>query len=147
MLKRFSFVIAGAAIVLQACASAPDAGFAHITDPQQIFAAADWTDDLDEAVKSAGMGDRIPEMQARLNEKGGWPEKMKDGDARWYQPSIIRAYAVQEIARLDFHGQPAILLRVPANANDHMPDGWKPANDFYIVASTGAFATPAELPN
>lgn len=142
MPKRFSFVIASAAIVMQACASASNAASAHITDPQQIFAAADWTDDLDKATKSAGMGDRIPEMQARLNEKGGWPEKMKDGDARWFQQSIIKAYNVREIARLSFYGQPAALVVVPVSANQHMPEGWKPAEDFYVVV--GAAGVTAE---
>ena len=135
MLKRFSFVIASAAIALQACASASNAAPAHITDPQQIFAAADWTADLDKAAKSAGMAERIPEMQARLNEKGGWPEKMKDGDARWRHQSIIKGYDVREIARLNFYGQPAMLVVVPASANQHMPEGWKPAEDFYVVVA------------
>ena len=135
MLNRLSFVIASAAIALQACASAPDAAPSHISDPQQIFAAADWTDDLDKAAKAAGMAERIPEMQARLNEKGGWPEKMKDGDARWYQQSIIKGYSVREIARLSFYGQPAALVVVPASANQHMPEGWKPAEDFYVVVA------------
>lgn len=124
-----------AAIVLQACASAPNGGLIHITDPQQIFAAADWTDDLDKAVKGASWGDRIPEIQAHLDEKGGWPDKMKDGDARWYQQGIIKGYNVREIARLSFYGQPAALVVVPASANQHMPAGWKPAEDFYVVVA------------
>ena len=124
-----------AAIVLQACASAPNDGLIHITDPQQIFAAADWTDDLDKAATSAGWGDRIPEMQARLDEKGGWPAKMKDGEARWFQPDTIKQYNVRQIARLSFYGQPAALIVVPASANQHMPEGWKPAQDFYIVVA------------
>lgn len=127
-----------AAIVLQACVSAPNDGLVRITDPQQIFAAADWTDDLDKAAKAAGWGDRIPEMQARLDEKGGWPEKMKDGEARWFQPDTIRQYNVREIARLSFYEQPAALLVVPASANQHMPEGWKPTADFFlVVAATG----------
>ncbi len=124
------------AIVLQACASAPNDGLVHITDPQQIFAAADWTDDLDKAAKSAGWGDRIPEMQAHLDEKGGWPAKMQDGDTRWYQNSMIGHYNIREIARLSFYGQPAALVVVPASANQHMPEGWKPVTDFFIVIGT-----------
>lgn len=126
------------AIVLQACASAPNDGLVHITDPQQIFAAADWTDDLDKAAKSAGWGDRIPEIQAHLDEKGGWPAKMKDGEARWFQPETIKQYNVRQIARLSFYGQPAVLIVVPASANQHMAEGWKPAQDFYMVVAVTA---------
>lgn len=135
------------ALALQACATTPATTYLHIADPQQLFSAADWTPDLDAAVKAAGLADRIPEIQAHMDEKGGWPDKMKDGDARWLQMRTIMNYKVEEIVRLDFHGQPAILVRVPANANAHMPEGWKQVDDFYIVVATGAFVTPAALPN
>ena len=133
MARRFSFALAGAALVLQACASTPNDGFVHIADPQQIFAAADWTEDLDKAAKAAGWDKRIAEMQAALNEKSAWPAKMKDGDARWFQMDVIRQYNVRVIARTSFYEQPAALLVVPARGNEHMPDGWKPATDFFVV--------------
>lgn len=143
MLSRsMSFVVAGAALVLQACATTPAVSYLHIADPDQLFSAADWTTDLDAATKAAGWGDRIPEIKAHMDEKGGWPEKMMDGDARWFGKAIIAKYNVAEIARLNFHDQPAILLHVPANANGHMPDGWKPKADFYIVVGTAAFTAP-----
>ena len=144
-LASFAFVVA--ALVLQACASTPSVAYRHIADPQQLFSAADWTPDLDAAVKGAGLADRIPDIQAHMDEKGGWPDKMKDGDARWLQMRTISKYNVEEIARLNYYDQPAILLRVPANANAHMPEGWKPKTDFYIVVGTAAFVTPADLPN
>lgn len=130
-----------AAIVVQACASAPNEGLVHITDPEQIFAAADWTGDLDAAVKSAGWGARIPEMQAALNEKGGWADKMKDGEARHFRPETIKQYNVRVIARLSYYDQPAALVAVPASANQHMPEGWKPAADFFIVIGTAGLPT------
>lgn len=132
-----------AAIVLQACATMLAANYQHIADPDQLFSAADWTPDLDAAAKAAGWADRIPEIQAHLNEKTGWPDKMKDGDARWFGKPTISKYNVVEIARLNYYEQPAVLLHVPANANGHMPDGWKPTADFYIVVGTGAFTAPA----
>jgi hypothetical protein len=131
MFKRLAF--ASAAIVLQACASAPDSAYVNITYSEQMFSAADWTTDLDKAARAAGWGDRIPEMQARLNESGSWPAKMKDGDARWFEKDTIRKYNVREIARLSYYDQPAVLVVVPASANQHMPEGWKPAEDFFIV--------------
>jgi hypothetical protein len=146
-MKLGSFEVAVAALVLQACASTPAVAYRHIEDPQQLFSAADWTPDLDAAVKSAGLADKIPDIQAHMDEKGGWPAQMKDEDARWLQMRTIIRYNVEEIARLIYYDQPAILLRVPANANGHMPDGWKPDADFYIVVGTDAFVTPADLPN
>lgn len=142
-----AILFAVAALSLQACATAPAVSYRHILDPQQLFSAADWTPELDAAVKAAGLADLVPDIQAHMDEKGGWPAKMKDGDARWLQMRTIMTYNVAEIARLTFHGQPAILLRVPANANGHMPDGWKLQDDFYIVVGTAAFVAPAELPN
>lgn len=142
-----AMLLAGAAVVLQACATAPAASYLHIADPQQLFAAADWTPELEAAVTAAGLGERIPAIQASMNDTGAWPDKMKDGEARWLQMRVTMTYNVEEIARLTFHEQPAILLRAPANANGHMPEGWKPKDDFYIVVETGAFVTPAELPN
>lgn len=130
-----------AAIVMQACASSPSEALVHISDPQMIFAAADWTVDLDNAAKSAGWGARIPEMQAALNEKGGWSAKMKDGEARHFQPDTIKQYNVRVIARLSYYDQPAALVVVPASANQHMPEGWKPAADFFIVIGTAGLPT------
>ena len=146
-MKPKAMLFAVAALALQACVTGPAISYRHIADPQQLFSAADWTPDLDAAVKAAGLADRIADIQAHMDEKGGWPDKMKDGDARWLQMRTIMKYNVEEIARLTFHNQPAILLRVPANANGHMPEGWKQTADFYIVVGTDAFVTPADLPN
>lgn len=125
-----------AAIVLglAACASTPASGaYVHITDPEQMFSAASYSPDVEAAVKSAGWEDRAETVKAAMNEKGGWPAKMKDESARWLGKDNVTKYNVIELARLSFHNQPAVLLHVPAAANQHMADGWKPANDFFIV--------------
>ena len=140
MLMRLMPALA-AAVVLQACASSPSEALVHISDPQQIFSAAVWTSDLDAAAKAAGWGDRIFEMQAALDEKGKWPEKMQSGDARWFQQDTIKQYNVRVIARLSYYDQPAARLAVPASANQHMPEGWKPAADFFIVIGTAGLPT------
>lgn len=141
MWKRLSFAIAAGAIALQACASAPSEKLFHITDSEQLFSAADWTSDLDTAAKSAGFGDRIAYMQTHLNEQGGWPAKLKDGDARWFEKDTVRLYSFREVARLTYYDQPAALLVAPASANQHMPEGWKPAEDFYIVIGLAGLPT------
>lgn len=146
-MKLKPVLFATALFAVQACATAPTVAYKHIADPQQLFSAADWTPELDAAVKAAGKADLIPQIQAALNEKGAWPDKMRDGDARWLQMRTITKYNVEEVAALTYYDKPAVLLRVPANANGHMADGWKPRNDFYIVVSTDAFTTPASLPN
>ncbi len=139
LLRIFPIAIA---IAAGACATTPAANsYVHILDAEMMFSAADWTSDVEEAVKAAGWSDRSEIMKARINEKGGWPEKMKDQDARWFQKDRIKQYNVVEIARLSFYDQPAVLLHVPASANQHMPEGWKPAQDFFIVV--GEAGVPA----
>ena len=130
------FRILPAAVVLAtaACASTPGNGaFVHITDPQQLFSAADYTADVDAAVKSASWGDRADAIKAAMNEKGGWPAKMKDESDRWLGGETVKSYRAVEIARLNFYDQPAVLLHIPAAANKHMAEGWKPANDFFVI--------------
>jgi len=133
-----------AAIVLAtaACATTPASGaYVHITDPGQLFSAANYTTDVDAAVKAAGWGDRAEAIKAAMNEKGAWPAKMKDESARWMQQDFVKGYNTVEIARLTFHMQPAVLLHVPAAANQHMAEGWKPASDFFIVVGQAAVPT------
>ncbi len=131
------------ALLTSACATASGASsaYVHIADPAQLFSAADWTADVDAAVTAAGWSARANEIRAHMNEKTGWPAKMSDEDLRWRHMSTLRQYNVEEIARLSYYGQPAVLLHVPAKANQHMPEGWKPKDDFFIVA--GAQAMPA----
>lgn len=132
-----------AAIVLglAACASTPANGaYVHITDPEQMFSAANYTADVEAAVKSAGWEDRAETIKAAMNEKGAWPAKMKDESARWLQKENIKSYNVVELARLSFYDQPAVLLQVPAAANKHMAEGWKPASDFFLIVSAAALA-------
>ena len=131
-----------AALLASACASAPGAvvAYDHILDPGQLFSAADWTSDVDAAVKAAGWLARAEEIKSHMNERGGWPAKLTDEDARWLGKETLRSYNVEAIARLSFYGQPAILLHVPAGANQHMPEGWRPRDDFFLVV--GASAMP-----
>lgn len=133
--------IVPAAIVLglTACASTPASGaYAHITDPGRMYSAANYTTDVEAAVKAAGWEDRAETIKAAMNEKGAWPAKMKDESARWMQPDNIKGYNVVEIAPLTFHAQAAVLLHVPAAANQHMAEGWKPASDFFLIVGAGA---------
>ena len=125
-----------AAIVLglAACASAPANGaYVHITNPEQLFSAANYSADVEATVKAAGWGDRAEAIRGAMNEKGGWPAQMKDESTRWLGKDNVTKYNVVELARLSFHDQPAVLLHVPAAANQHMADGWKLASDFFIV--------------
>lgn len=132
-----------AAIVLglAACASTPASGsYVHIADPGLMFSAANYTSDVEAAVKAAGWEDRAETIKGAMNEKGAWPAKMRDESARWMQSDNIKSYNTVEIARLTFHMQPAVLLHVPAAANQHMTEGWKPTSDFFIVIGSAAVA-------
>ena len=124
-----------------ACATTPDASsYIHIADPEQLFSAADWTPDLEAAVTAAGWQDRAEIIKARMNEKGGWPANLADQDKRWFQKDRVKEYNAVELARLSFYGQPAALLHIPAAANRHMPEGWRPKEDFFIVVGAAALA-------
>lgn len=132
---------AAIALGLAACASMPGSGsYVQITDPGLMFSAANYTSDVEAAVKAAGWGDRAETIKAAMNEKGAWPAKLKDESSRWMQSDNVKAYNVVEIARMNFHMQPAVLLHIPAAANQHMAEGWKPASDFFIVI--GAAGVP-----
>ena len=85
------------------------------------------------AVKAAGWSDRADQIKAHLNEKTGWPTNMADEETRWLQMNVLKEYNVQEVTRLTYYDQPAVLLYVPAAANQHMGGGWKPKDDFFIV--------------
>ncbi|RYG35896.1 MAG: hypothetical protein EON93_05900 [Burkholderiales bacterium] len=123
-----------------ACAGMPGSGsYVHVAYPEMMFSAADYTADVDAVVKSAGWADRTDTIKAAMNEKGAWPAKMKDESARWLQMETIKSYNTVELGRLSFYDQPAVLLHVPAAANQHMKDGWKPAADFFMIVGT----TPA----
>jgi hypothetical protein len=136
-------VLLACALFIGACATTPSsASYIHITDPGGLFSAANWTDDVANAVMSAGWSARADEIKAHMNEKTGWPQKLSEEEERALQPAMIRNYNVREIARLSFYRQPAILLYVPAAANQHMPDGWKPRDDFFIVVTERAVSHP-----
>ena len=55
-------------------------------------------------------------------------------------PFVVRNYNAVELARLSFYDQPAVLLHIPAAANRHMPEGWRPKEDFFIVVGAAALA-------
>lgn len=133
---RLGAIALVAALLAGACATGP-----AISDPAMIFAAADWTDDVDAVVKTAGWGGRSNEIKAHMNETGGgWPASLSDADTRWMQGQRLKDYKVREIARLRFHDQDAVLLHVPAAENQHLGEGWKPARDFFILISAEGFS-------
>lgn len=133
-MRLFRVFPAAIALGLAACASTPaNSAYVHIADPEKLFSAANYSSDVEAAVNAAGWGDRDETIKAAMNEKGGWPAKMKDESARWLGKDNVTKYNVVELARLTFHDQPAVLLHVPAAANQHMADGWKPASDFFII--------------
>ena len=63
------------ALLASACATSPGGGpgstYVHINDPEQLFSAADWTADVDAAVKAAGWSARAEEIKAHMNETSG----------------------------------------------------------------------------
>jgi hypothetical protein len=115
-------------------------GHVRLNDPGAMFSAADLSSGLAEAVVAAGVS--VDEVGAHINQAGGgWPRSLRSQDSRQFNMNIICSYNLVEITRLSFYDQPVVLVRVPAATNQHVPGGWKQAEDFYMVL--GAQAVPA----
>lgn len=110
----------------------------HQTD--MLFAAADMTADLEAALRIAGWGDRLEQVKSHMNESGGgWPKKLADGETRHFQGETqLKLYKAEEIARLSFYDQDAVVLVVRAAANKHMAEGWRPTEDFFLIMAADA---------
>jgi hypothetical protein len=148
-MKPFGFVtkplaaaVAGLMILaLAACASTPKAAFepwaATISDPGEIYSTLEWRPELVAALTSAGREKELDAIKAHYTEPG-WPAKLASFDARQDGRDTIRLYKVEVITQFRFNNNDAVLLHVPAKTNQHMPEGWKPKEDFYIaIRSTG----------
>jgi hypothetical protein len=126
---------AGGAI-LAPVAAAQTAKFApweaKIVKPGDLYSTADWDAGMEDAIKAAGYGGRLDEIKARSNEKG-WPAAMSDFDTRIDSPDIIKAYQGYAIAKFRFSDNDVVMLYVPAAQNGHMPDGWRPTSDIYVI--------------
>ena len=66
-----AFALVGAALVVQACATSPASVLPHIADPEQLFAAADWTAGCRSGRERAGWADRsAARSRQHMNETG-----------------------------------------------------------------------------
>jgi hypothetical protein len=130
-----AFVTASGAIFAPA-ASAQATQFApweaKIVKPGDLYSTPEWSTDIDAALKAAGQGGRLEEIRARSNEKG-WPATMSDFDKRIESPELIKAFRSHAIAKFRFSDNDVVMLHVSAAENGHMPDGWRPATDIYII--------------
>lgn len=105
---------------------------AKIVKPGDLYSTPEWSTDIDAALKAAGQGGRLEEIKTRSNEKG-WPTTMSDFDKRIELPEIIKAFKSHAIAKFKFSDNDVVMLHVSAAENGHMPDGWRPATDIYII--------------
>jgi hypothetical protein len=143
--RPIALAVASLAVLLTpACATgaAPVTNAVAIVDAGEIFSAADWTPDMEAALRAAGWGDRLEQVKAHMNESGGgWPKNLADGETRHFHgEAAMKLYKAEEIARFRFYDQDALMLRVPAANNTHMTEGWKPMEDFFIVMTARAVA-------
>jgi hypothetical protein len=111
-----------------------------IAQADMLFAAADMTPELETALRAAGWGDRLAQVKTHMNESGGgWPKNLADGETRHFQgEAALKLYKAEEIARLSFYDQDAVVLVVRAAANKHMAEGWRPTEDFFLFMAADA---------
>ena len=132
-----------------ACATVADeptsANAVRINQTDMLFAAADMTPGLESALSAAGWGDRLEQVKAHMNETGGgWPKNLADVSTRHFQgEAALKRYNAEEIARLSFYDQDAVVLVVRAAANQHMTEGWRPMEDFFLIMAAGAVSKAA----
>jgi hypothetical protein len=144
MIRPVMQALAGFAfLVLAACASTGDYAYkpwaATISDPGEMYSTWDWNKELENSLIDAGRKAEIETIKAHYTEEG-WPEKFKDFDTRIENPETIKKYRGEVIAVFPNGDTPLVVLHVPANQNGHMPEGWRPKEDIYVVIKQSAVA-------
>ena len=140
MIRSAMQALAGLAFfVLAACASLPQGAQPVIADPGEIYSTWSWNKDIEAGIIDGGHKDQIETIKAHSTEKA-WPEKLANLKTRAANPDIIRQYRGQVIATFKNGDTPVAVVQVPAKENTHMPEGWKPAEDIYIVIKQAALA-------
>jgi hypothetical protein len=110
---------------------------AEITQPGELRTTFEWAPAMEEALNKAGRAEEIAHIKGRYREEA-WPAALKLEKQRSANPDTIRKYAVETIAQFQFKGEQMVVLRVPADKNKEMPEGWKPEQDiFFVVAEKG----------
>lgn len=111
------------------------------TDPQQVFSNAELRPQDEAAIKAAGFTGDLAEVKAHLNDKTGWPPALANEEIRNFNWDTAKKYKVEKLASFSFYNQDAVLVRVPAAENKHMPQDWQLPVDFYILFDAKAFAS------
>ncbi|HVY89381.1 MAG TPA: hypothetical protein VG942_10965 [Hyphomonadaceae bacterium] len=119
---------------------APAVTLVSPTDPQQIFSNAELTPKDEVAIKAAGFTGDLAEVKAHLNDKTGWPTALSDEETRNFNWDTVKKYKVEKLASFVFYKHDAVLVRVPAAENKHMPPEWQLPVNFYILFDAKAFA-------
>jgi hypothetical protein len=144
MIKPVMQALAGLAfLLLAACATGPDYAYkpygASISDPGEVYSTWSWGKEIEAGLIDAGRKDEIETIKAHYTEKG-WPAKFADFDTRVGNPDTIKKYRGEVIATFKNGDTPLVVMHVPAKDNGHMPEGWRPKEDIYIVVKQSAIA-------
>ena len=144
MPKAVMAALAGLAfLVLAACATGPDYAYkpwgAAISDPSEIYSTWEWSKGIEDGLIDAGRKEEIETIKAHYTEKG-WPAKFASFDERADNQDTIKLYKSEVIAMFLNGDTPLVVLRVPAAQNKHMPAGWRPAEDIYVVIKQEAIS-------
>jgi hypothetical protein len=137
MIKPVMQALAGLAfLALAACATGPEFAYkpwpATISDPAELYSDYAWGKDIENGLIDAGRKDQIETIKAHYTEKA-WPEKFADLNTRVASPDMIRKYQGEVIATFKNGDTPVVIMHVPASQNGHMPEGWRPKEDIYLV--------------
>lgn len=142
MIRPVISALAGLALlVLSACGtlSLPKSPEPIIANPAEIYSTWNWNKDIEAGVIDGGHKEEMEKIKAHSTEKG-WPEKFADYNTRIKNPDIIKQYKGEVIATFKNGDTPIAVVKVPAKQNTHMPEGWKPAEDIYIVIKQDGLA-------
>ena len=145
MTKSVAGALAGLVfLVLSACAVfeskyAYEPWGTSITDPGEIYSTWKWDKNIEGGLTDAGRAQEIETIKAHSTEKG-WPANLASGASRTKNPDIVKQYQAEAIATFRNGEEPIVVLRVPADKNKHMPEGWRPEQDIYVVIKQEAVA-------
>lgn len=104
------------------------AGKCQIIDPGEIMSTYQLPDAELDRLRSQ-LGDQTEVVLAHMNE-GVFPEGMDELDERMAAHDTLRRFKVKCVATLS---DGTTILHVRASKNKHMPDGFRPVEDFWMV--------------
>ncbi len=101
----------------------------EITDPMQLFAGYLFSEKEEELVRNAVGAAKFDSVIANYQEIN-WPPRMVNLDERFQNLDKTKMYRVYLVTEFP---NDKVLLVAPKKRNKHMPEGYRPEKDFFMV--------------